>query len=398
MAAALLILLLLPVALPAYSVLTHEAVVDALWLETMVPLIRKRYPSVTEPQLLEAHANAYGGAIIQDLGYYPLGNKLFSDLTHYVRSGDFVEQLLRRAQTPEEYGFALGAMAHYFSDTNGHPIGTNPSVALVYPKLGRRYGKEVTYAENPSAHLKTEFGFDVLQVAKGRYAPESYHNFIGFAVAKRLLEEAFFATYSLHLEDVFANVDLALGTFRFSVASVIPNMTKIAWEQKQDDIEKSEPGITRQRFLYNLSRASYEKEWGEEYKRPGWIARCLAWVFRVLPKIGPLSALGYRMPTSEAEKLFMESFNVTLARYRAAATGRGDLQNLNLDTGEPVRTEEYKIADRAYKEYLEKLKDKPMSEDVRRDILRFYGSGQRPGSRKAREVLAGLRTPSGTGN
>lgn len=391
MAAALLVLLLLPVALPAYSVLTHEAVVDALWRDTMVPLIRKRFPVLTDQQLLDAHAHAYGGAIIQDLGYYPLGNKLFSDLTHYVRSGDFVEELLRRALTPEEYGFALGAMAHYFSDTNGHPIGTNPAVPLVYPKLGARYGKEVTYAEKPSAHLKTEFGFDVLQVAKGRYAPESYQDFIGFEVAKRLLEDAFFATYSLHLDDVFASVDLALGTFRFSVASLIPEVTKIAWEQKRDEIERSEPGMTRQRFLYNLSRASFEKEWGDEYKRPGWIARCLAWLFRILPKIGPLSALGYRMPPAEAEKLFMESFNVTLARYRSAAAGLPDLNNLNLDTGRPVRAEEYKIADRAYRQYLEKLRDKPISAAVRGDILRFYGTRRLPDSGKARRVLAALR-------
>jgi hypothetical protein len=398
MAAALLLLLLLPVACSAYSVLTHEAVVDALWLHTIVPLVRGRFPDVTDEQLREAHAHAYGGAIIQDLGYYPLGNKLFSDLTHYVRSGDFVEALLKRAQTPQEYGFALGAMAHHFSDSNGHPIGTNPAVALVYPKLGRKYGREVTYAESPSAHLKTEFGFDVLEVAKGRYAPEAYHDFIGFELSKRLLEEAFEQTYSMPLSDVFANVDLAMGTFRFSVSTLIPTVTKVAWEQKRDDIEKTEPGITRHKFLFNLSRASYETEWGGKYERPGWFAKFLAWILRIMPKFGPFSALGYRMPTAEAEKLFMDSFNATLARYRAAAPNKQpDLQNFNLDTGRPVSAGQYKIADRAYRHYLEKIgkHETAISSETRADILRFYGERGRPDSRKARRVLSRLRPTAG---
>lgn len=381
----------------AYSVLTHEAVVDSLWPETMVPLIQKRFAGVTEAQLKEAHANAYGGAIIQDLGYYPFGSKQFSDMVHYVRSGDFVESLLRNAQTPEEYGFALGAMAHFFSDRNGHPIGVNPSVALLFPKLRKKFGGEITYAEDPSSHLKTEFGFDVLQVAKGRYAPEAYHDFIGFALSKRLLEQAFLQTYGLELDDIIASENLAFGTFRFAVGGLIPEMTKVAWEQKHDEIERTALGATRQKFLYNLSRASYQKEWGSEYKRPGFFARLLAWIFRIIPKIGPFRALSYRMPTPEAEKLFMESFNAAVSAYRqAAAAITPNLPNPNLDTGEPVKAGEYSIADRAYAKYLEKLAEehKTCSKAARLDIVRFYGPTAAPESAKAAALLAEFRAPA----
>src|ERR1700743_121964 len=95
-----------------YSVLAHEAIIDAAWKDGIVPLLLSRFPYATPEELLEAHSYAYGGAIIQDLGYYPFGSKFFSDLTHYVRSGDFVLALLRDAQDLNEYAFALGAAAH----------------------------------------------------------------------------------------------------------------------------------------------------------------------------------------------------------------------------------------------------------------------------------------------
>src|SRR5262249_16009937 len=157
-----------------------------------------------------------------------------------------------------EYGFALGALAHYAADINGHPLAVNRSVPMLYPKLKRKYGDEVTYEDDPGAHLKTEFGFDVLQVARGRYVPDAYHDFIGFEVSKPLLERAFQQTYCLQLKDVFGSVDLAVGTFRRTVSGLLPKMTRVAWELKRDAIEKSQPGITRDKFLYNLPRGDYE--------------------------------------------------------------------------------------------------------------------------------------------
>src|SRR5579863_7023441 len=165
----------------AYSVLTHEEIVDLLWKDEIRPLLLKRFPTLTEDEIKKAHAFAYGGAVIQDLGYYPFGSKQFSDLAHYVRSGDFVQELLLESQDANEYAFAMGALAHYASDIAGHPA-VNEAVAIEYPKLRAKYGNSVKYAQDHTAHLKTEFGFDMVQVAKNRYASQQYHDFIGFQV------------------------------------------------------------------------------------------------------------------------------------------------------------------------------------------------------------------------
>jgi hypothetical protein len=301
----------------AYSVLTHEAIVDSQWDASIQKLLLKRFPGTTPEDLEKAHAYVYGGCIIQDMGYYPFSSKLFSDLTHYVRSGDFIQALIRESQDINEYAFALGALAHYAADNNGHRIATNKAVPILYPKLARKFGKEVTYWDNPVSHLRTEFGFDVLQVAQGRYAPDRYRAFVGFQVSKPVLERAFRDTYGLELKDVFGSLDLALGTFRYSVGSLIPGMTRVAWQLKKDEVTKEVPGMTRQRFLYNLSRASYEKEWGTEYHKPGIRTRLVAWVLRIIPKVGPFKSLAFRAPTPEVEKLFMASFNATVENYRA---------------------------------------------------------------------------------
>src|SRR5581483_9041558 len=172
---ALMLALLLGFASPvrclAYAVLAHEAIIDSAWNESIRPLLLKRFPGATPEALKQAHAYAYGGAIIQDVGYYPHGSKFVSNLTHYVRSGDFILALLRDAKDLNGYAFALGALSHYAADNQGHSIGVNRAVPVLYPKLGKKYGNVVTYEQDPLAHVKTEFGFDVLEVARGRYAP-----------------------------------------------------------------------------------------------------------------------------------------------------------------------------------------------------------------------------------
>jgi len=329
----------------AYSVLTHEAIVDSLWESSIQKLLLKRFPMATPEDLEHAHAYVYGGCIIQDMGYYPFSSHLFSDLTHYVRSGDFIVALLRESQDINEYAFALGALAHYAADNNGHRIATNLAVPILYPELRSKFGKTVTYWDNPTSHLRTEFGFDVLQIAQGRYAPDRYHSFIGFEVAKPVLERAFLDTYGIEMKDVFGNLDLALGSFRYSVGSVIPGMTRVAWQLKKDQVTKEIPGMTRQKFLYNLSRASYEKDWGTKYHRPGFRTRMVAWVLRIIPKIGPFKSLAFRAPTPEVEKLFMASFNATVDNYRTllanVEAGRLELPNENFDVGEPPAAGKY---------------------------------------------------------
>jgi hypothetical protein len=204
--ALLLVMLMCGGNMSAYSVLTHEEIVDLLWTDEIRPLILKRYPGLSEDQIKEAHAYADGGAVIRDLGYYPFGSIEFSNLVHYVRTGDFVRELLAQSNDADEYAFALGALAHYVSDIDGHPA-VNQAVAIQYPRLRARYGNSVEYAQNKTAHLKTEFGFDMVQVAKQRYAPQQYHDFIGFQVSKALLERVFPVVYGVPLSAVLPHAD-----------------------------------------------------------------------------------------------------------------------------------------------------------------------------------------------
>lgn len=370
-------------ATPAFSVLTHEAIIDSAWDDSIKPVLLKRFPHATAEQLREAHAYAYGGAIIQDMGYYPFGSKFFTDLVHYVRSGDFVEALLGEARDVDEYAFALGALAHYVADNNGHAIAVNRAVPVLYPKLRAKYGERVTYVEDPEAHLKTEFGFDVVQVARGRYRSEDYHDFIGFKVSKPVLQRAFKVTYGIDLKDIFANLDLALGTYRRTASVIIPETTKIAWEMKKNELEKA--GVTREKFMYKMSRSDYDKEWGTQYEKPGLSDKALALFLRVVPKVGPFAALGFKTPTPEAERMFIESFNATLNGYRGvlrqARAGRIDLQNRDFDTGEPTRAGEYKLADETYAKLLEQSSKKEfanMTPELRQNILSFYGNLNAP--------------------
>jgi hypothetical protein len=375
-------------AVPAYSVLTHEAIIDTVWKDNLVPILLKRFPNATPEELRKAHAYAYGGAIIQDMGYYPLGSKFFSDLAHYVRSGDFVLNLLAGAEDLNEYAFALGSLAHYAADNHGHREAINKSVPIIYPKLKRRFGPIVTYADDAVSHLKVEFSFDVAEVAQGNYAPEAYHDFIGFEVAQALLERAFEKTYSLKLSSVI-HEELAIGTYRFAVSSILPTMTKAAWRLKKDEILKAQPSMTKRKFIFNLSRASYKKHWGSIYEHPGFTARVLAFLFRLVPKVGPLKAFAFEPPTPATETLFMKSVSGTLDQYRPliAAQGRGNvkLPNENFDTGEPLKPGKYKLADAAYAKLLDKLSGKVVPAELRDNILAFYSDINAPFATKRDE-------------
>ncbi len=382
----LLILLLTPVSY-GYSVLTHEAIVDALWDASIQKMLLQRFPAATPEELEQAHAYVYGGCILQDMGYYPFSSRLFSDLTHYVRSGDFIAALIRESQDVNEYAFALGALAHYAADNNGHRIATNLAVPMLYPNLRKRFGKQVTYWDDPISHGRTEFGFDVLQVAQGRYAPDRYRAFIGFQVSKPVLERAFLDTYGIEMKDIFVNLNLALGTYRYTVGSILPGMTRVAWRLKKDAITKEIPGATQKKFSYNLSRSSYEKEWGTEYHKAGIRTRLVTWLFRIMPKSGPLNSLPFRTPTPEIEKMFMASFNATVDSYRAllanVAAGELELPNENFDVGELTPAGKYKGTDRAYDKLLGKLADRQfvgVSPELRSNVLAYYKDRKAPPS------------------
>ena len=378
---ALLLVMLIPQWLTAYSALTHEQIVDLAWGNRIAPLLRRRFPGATEADLAEAHAYAYGGCIIQDLGYYPFGSKDFSNLVHYVRSGDFVTALLRDSTDIDEYAFALGALAHYVSDTEGHPA-INRSVAMEYPKLRAKYGERVTYEDDHRAHIRTEFGFDVVQVAKNRYTSDEYHNFIGFQVAKPLLEQAFRETYGIELNDVSGNVDLSIGTYRHSVSKVIPEMTRVALLTKRAELAKENPTFDEKKFLYRLSRTEYEKDWGSQYQKPGAGARLLAFVIRFMPKIGLFKTLDITVPSSTTEDLYITSVNKTVDSYNADLAsllrgGRLALPNLDFDTGRPTERGEYQLADQTYDKLVGKLSARQfdlLTPELRANIVSYYAN------------------------
>lgn len=362
----------------SYSVLTHEQVVDFLWDSHIKKILLSRYPNSTEEDLRQAHAYAYGGCLIQDMGYYPQGNKFFSDLVHYVRSGDFVEELIRDAQNRNELAFALGALAHYSADITGHPA-VNAAVALEFPKLRAKFGDHVTYAQDPKAHIRTEFGFDVLQVAKQRYAFQAYHDFIGFQVAQGLLERAFQNIYGLELRQIFPDEDRTIENYRRAISTWIPRLTRVALIVKKSELEKL-PNFSPRKFRYLLSRTEYEKNWGTNYQRSGFGAKFLAIVVRLLPKVGPLKALDIKPPTPHTEALYIKSVEDTVANYRSLLVhvSQNDLLLVDndLDTGSPTQPGEYSLTDKTYAKLLQKLSDDnftQISPALRSNILGFYG-------------------------
>ncbi|MBZ5721084.1 MAG: zinc dependent phospholipase C family protein [Acidobacteriia bacterium] len=382
--ALLLFFLICPGFTSAYSVLTHEQIVDLLWKEQIQPLLLKRFPASTEAELRQAHAYAYGGCMLQDMGYYPFGNKYFSDLVHYVRSGDFVAALIRDSADLNQYAFALGALAHYASDNSGHPF-INQAVAIDFPKLRAKYGDQVTYAADHKAHIRVEFGFDMVQVAKNRFTSDRYHDFIGFEVSTPVLERAFFETYGLRLEEVFSDLDLAIGTYRRSVSKIIPEMTRVALLSRRDEIVKETPNFDKKKFRYYLKRADYRREWGSVYRRPGLGSRILAFFLNLVPKVGPFSALGFKIPNTQTEDLYIKSMNETIENYGHLLTDvdSGDLQlpDRDFDTGRDTTAGEYVLTDRTYARLLDDLAKKnfdQLSPELRDNILHFYADLNAP--------------------
>lgn len=381
-----LFLFLLSTAPPSlsYSVLSHEEVVDLVWADSIRPWLMQRFPNATRDDLRRAHAYAYGGSLIQDMGYYPFGNKRFSDLVHYVRSGDFVQALFAEAGDLNEEAFALGALAHYVADLSGHPY-INRAVAVRFPRLRNKYGDSVTYEDDPKAHIRTEFGFDVTQVAKNRFASDRYHDFIGFAVATPLLERAFKRTYGIDFTDLMSNEDLAIGTYRRSISKIIPEMTKVALLIKPADQVTEKNDRYRKQFLYHVSRSYYNREWGSQYRRPGFGARFLAFLFHLVPKFGPLRTLDFELPNTQTEDMYLKSMDVTLVNYRhllaEVKTGNLQLQDRDFDTGGVTRAGEYKLTDDTYAALLDGLARRhfnSVTPELRANILAFYSNLNAP--------------------
>ena len=380
----------------AYSILAHEALIDSCWASAIRPLLLWKYPGATEAQLKKAHAFAYGGAIAPDIGYFPFGKPFFTDLVHYVRSGDFTNALLDDARDINEYAFAIGWLCHYMADEYGHSLATNQTVPMLYPKEQKKYGDYVTYEEDHISHRRTEFGFDVLQTAESDYASIAYHDFIGFEISDTLLATAFTEVYGLDIHDVFANFSLATGTLRWSFKRLFPALTKAAWILKKNQLGKDSARKARKTYVYSMKKADYYKEFGKERERPGPFSALFAFFVTVVPKVGPTRAMKFKAPGPEAAKLYHNSFNVVVTHYTAAlrAFRRGGdrLANIDFDTGDYTEPGEYGMADKNYDLLvvdLQKNNFKLMNRDLRKNIIEYYSHRVPPrGSSKKERAWA----------
>jgi hypothetical protein len=394
----------------AYSVLTHEELIDLAWNDSIRPLLLKKFPSATEEQLRVAHAYAYGGSAIQDMGYYPFGKQFFSNLTHYVRSGDFIAWLFRNAKTIDEYAFAIGALSHYLGDSIGHADAINPATALAFPKLGRKYGPVVTYDQSPHGHIRTEFAFDVEELANGEFAPPSYLRFIGLKVPRKFLEQAFINNYGFDIHEVLGRARPALRSYRTSVRTFIPSFAE-AEVVLHGSKFPAPPGEdeTYRKFIEQVARTNYERKWNHRYGGPGFKAHLLAIVVFLVPKVGGASDLAIKIPTSQTQDWYWQSVNRTVDEVRRAlrelvleADGPPSLTNIDLDTGDRVKLGDYRRADQTYKQLLDRLTSKPeqvIPRTLKQNIIDYYAAGRGFNSEKhileRLKVLAGMKTTDG---
>jgi hypothetical protein len=369
----------------SYSVLTHEELIDLAWSDSIRPLLLARFPNATEAQLREAHAYAYGGSAIQDMGYYPFGKQLFSNLTHYVRSGDFVAYLFRHAQNIDEYAFAIGALSHYVGDSAGHSMAINPSTAIEFPKLEHKFGRSVTYDESPHGHIRTEFAFDIGELANREFAPEAYLHAIGFKVPRKALERAFINTYGINSHEILGRAHPALRSYRASVRRFITAFAEAELVLHRHQFSPQPNDENYRVFSERVARTNYDRHWGHTFKEPGLTAHLLAVFVFIVPKIGPLSDLAIKIPTPETEEWYLKSVNHTVDAYHellAKMKNRVDsplsLDNLDLEITKPGS---YPLTDKTYAELLDRLTAKPeriVPGRLKKNILEYYADPNAP--------------------
>jgi len=386
-----------------YSVQTHQELIDLAWKPSIRPLLLKRFPSLTEAQLQEAHAYAYGGCAIQDFGYYPFGNAFFSQLTHYVRSGDFVLALLRNAQTPDELAFAIGSLSHYIGDTIGHSDAINHSVPIDFPQLATRYGPVVNYAQSPRSHVQTEFAFDINQLSKRRFAPSAYVRHVGLEVPMPLLRKAFFETYGLNLPDIIGTRETSIRVYRFAVRQFLPDIARAETILHKKNFPPDVPSPDLDKLTRSLLQASTENNWEAYRKAPGVRSHMYAGFIRILPKVGFLKLLDIRGPQPQTEDLYIKSLNRSIAAMRIVLTDYDTLHtyvtNRDLDTGARIKPGSYILADKTYARLLAtivKIPQQPVPTQLKYDIEHYYADpldhiSTRDNPKQWEQVQANLR-------
>ncbi len=368
-----------------FSVQTHEEIIDLAWTHSIRPVLLHRFPTLTDAQLDEAHAYAYGGSAIQDFGYYPFGNAFFSDLTHYVRSGDFVLSLLRNAQNADDLAFAIGSLSHYIGDSIGHSYAINHAVPIEFPKLQTRYGSVVNYAQDPHAHVQTEFAFDINQLSKGHFAPSAYLKHVGLQVPRPLLRTAFYETYGLSLPDIVGSKETSIRIYRGAVRSFLPNIARAETILHKNSFPAESTSADFIQLRNELVQLAAEEDWEQYRKAPGFGSHLYAGFIYILPKVGTLKMLAVKGPTSQTEELYISSINRSLKALRLLMTNydRIDhyLTNRDLDTGSVVKPGGYPLTDRTYAQLLAALTKKPTPPvpiQLKHDIESFYADPLAP--------------------
>jgi hypothetical protein len=372
----------------AFSFLTHETIIDMTWESGIKPVLLSQYPGTTPEQLRIAHGYAYGGSVIQDAGYYPFGRPSFSNLAHYVRTGDFVTNLIHQARNVDELAFALGALSHYVGDTMGHMDAINPAVGVEFPGLAEKYGPIVTYEESPHAHVRTEFAFDVDQLSHARFAPAAYLRHVGFRVPRKLLERAFYATYGLSLSSVIGNESHAFRSYDWAVRQFLPRIAyaEVLLHRKSFPPDEDSPEFLE--FEQRLKDASALNGW-EAYRKhkPSFTTKVFACLLVITPKIGVLSDLAIRGPGRETEEKYVEGVNRSTDRYmqllgELAQKGHDGfaVPDLDLDTGYASRPGTYRLTDKTYATLLDRVTRHTARPPIglRQNILAYYSDPNAP--------------------
>jgi len=375
----------------AYSLLSHEQLIDLTWQDSILPLLRSRYPNASPAKLEAARAYAYGGCAIQDIGYYPFGDVFASQLMHYVRTGDFVASLFRHARNANELAFAAGALSHYIGDTVGHAEATNRAVPIEFPKLGAVYGPVVTYAEDEHAHVQTEFAFDINEIAHHRLAPSRYLRHVGLGVPTGQLAAAFYETYGLGRDFASRRSSrINVRGYRFAVRILLPRAAYAVTILHRKHLPADSQSADFSRLREEAAAVSAENGWDRYRRKPGIGTYALAALIHILPKVGPLRDAAVRGPDPETEEEYVRSVNrssdalrAALARFggRSSEPGDRDLDNRDLDTGFVVRQGGYRLTDETYASLLHRLAADPRAAipaDLKADILSFYADAEAP--------------------
>lgn len=416
----------------AYSLMTHEQLIDLTWQDSIVPLLLSRYPNLTPAELENARAYAYGGCVMQDIGYYPFGDRFYSNLTHYVRSGDFVVSLFRNAHNANELAFAVGALSHYIGDSVGHPEAVNIAVPQEFPKLGERYGPSVSYAEGRHQHVQTEFAFDISQIAAHRMAPLHFQRKVGLKVPVQQLALAFYETYGITDFAGYRGSRFNLREYRFAVHAFIPRVAFAVTVLHRRHLPPTPNTPDATQIEKEIAAVSAANHWDEYRRKAGFETYVLAGFLFVLPKVGPLKLVDVKGPTEQTEADYLRSVVLSTQALRSSlhrftpprpgaaaaverdggsgqsqaqkpapaaplpSDSRADarveqrkqqfdpahpLPNRDLDTGHVVQPGGYSLTDQTFADLLHRLTRDPkqtIPPGIKRDIQDYYSNPNAP--------------------